>query len=368
MKKIFPIIAIILSVAITTTSCGNKKPQTTAPPAFKVLTLDTCSAVVYNEYSTIIQSNTMVEIRPKITGYVKSIAKQEGTTVKKGDLIVKIDDSDYQQDVNAAYAAMEAAAANQSNVELEIVKLTPLVEKGIISNFELETAQSNLKAAKAQYEQAKAKYENAQITLSYTNITSPTDGVLGRIYIREGSLLSPSAADAITTVSSDGDVAAYFSFDEKKLTPLRRKAMEEGSYKPQRKDNIELILPDGSQYKYKGALASATGIIDRNTGSIQLKVIFPNPDLAILSGSSGILRFPFTYHGCIVIPQSATYELQDKIIVYTLTPENTVSRKTVSVEGVSGNNYVVTGIEPGTKIVTEGINRLKEGMVITPKS
>ena len=367
MKKQLILLALMTLAVASISSCGNKAPQVVPAPEFNVMTLDTTSAVVYNDYSTIIQSNTMVEIRPKISGYIKSIAKEEGTPVKKGELIIKIDDADYQQDVNACYASMEAAAASQSNAELEVVKLTPLVEKGIISQFELETAKSDLKAAQAQYNQAKAQYENAKITLGYTNITSPVDGVLGRIYVREGSLVSPSAQDELTTVSSYGDVAAYFSFDEKKLTPLRKKAIDEGKYTPETKNNVELILPDGSEYKYKGTLTSATGIIDRNTGSIQLKVLFPNPDLTILSGSSGILRFPYTHKGCIVIPQSATYELQDKIMVFVLGEDNTVSRKSIVVEGKSGNNYVVSNIEPGTKIVAQGINKLKEGMTITPK-
>ncbi|MBQ1279965.1 MAG: efflux RND transporter periplasmic adaptor subunit [Bacteroidales bacterium] len=362
------LLLIIAGATICISSCRNKQEQIQPAPAFNVITLDTTSAVVYNDYSTIIQSNTIVEIRPKVSGYIKTIAKQEGTPVKKGDLIIKIDDADYQQDVNAAFASMEAAAANKSNAELEVVKLSPLVEKGIISQFELETAKSDLKAAAAQYDQAKAQYENSKITLGYTNITSPVDGVLGRIYVREGSLVSPSAQDALTTVSSDGDVAAYFSYDEKKLTPLRRKAMEDGNYKPEMKNNVELLLPDGSEYKYKGKLTSATGIIDRNTGSIQLKVLFPNPELTILSGSSGILKFPYTYKGCIVIPQSATYELQDKVMVFVVNEDNTVSRKSISIEGKSGNNYVVSNLTPGTKIVSEGINKLKEGMAITPKN
>lgn len=357
-----------MAAMLILSSCGNKAPVQVTPPSFKTTTLDTTSAIVYNEYSTIIQSNTMVEIRPKVSGYIKAILKQEGSTIKKGEVILKIDDSDYQQSVNAAFAQMESALAQQSNAQLEVSKLTPLVDKGIISRFELETAESNLKAAKARYDQAKANYKNAQITLGYTEITSPVDGVLGRIYVREGSLLSPTASDPITTVSSDGDVAAYFSFNEKLLAPARRAAMESGKYRPELKKSVELILPDGTMYKYKGVLESATGIIDRTTGSIQLKVLFPNPDLEILSGSSGILRFPFTYHGCITIPQSATYEMQDKIMIFTVNQDNSVTRKVIDVEGTTGTDYVVSNIEPGTRIVTEGITKLKEGMIITPKN
>ncbi len=348
-------------------ACGGKKKVTEAPPQYTVISLDTSSAVVYTEYSAVLQSNTVVEIRPKISGYLAKIEKPEGSSVKKGDVIFRVDDADYRQNVNAAKAAMQSAKANEDNKSLEVRKLTPLVESNIISPFELETAKSNLEAAKAQYNQCKAQYENSLITLGYTKITSPVDGVLGRIYVREGSLISSSAQDALTTVSSYGDVLGYFSFDEKKLAPIRKKMMKEKVYSPQNENTVELVLADGSIYEYKGTLESASGIIDRTTGSIQLKVIFPNPDMSILTGSSGVLRFPITYHGCIVIPQSATYELQDKIMIFVVNQDNTISRKTITIEGISDSNYVVYNLERGLRIVTEGVDKLKEGMTITPK-
>ena len=360
-------ISLLTIPLILLASCGNKKTAAEKIPEYNVMTLDTCTAVTYTEYSTIIQSNTVVEIRPKVSGYISRIAKEEGSRVKKGDLIFKIDDADYRQQVKAAEAAMRAAKATEDNVALEIRKLTPLVEKGIISSFELETAKSNLEAAKANFEQAKANYNNTLITLQYTQITSSVNGVLGRIYVREGSLISPSMQEPLTTVSSEGDVSAYFSFDEKKLTPAREKNIQTGAFNSPENAKIELMLPDGSIYRHKGRLASASGIIDRTTGSIQIKVIFPNPDFEILTGYSGVLRFPMEFKGCIVIPQSATYELQDKTMIFIVKDDNTVYRKSINVEGVSGNNYVVTNIPRGTKIVTEGIDMLKDGMKISPK-
>ncbi len=358
---------IFLLMLCITVSCKNKKVDSDSIPEYKVMTLDTTNTIVYSEYSAVIQSNKTIDIRSKVTGYLLKSAKEEGTQVKKGDLIFKIDDSDYRQKVNSSQAAMQSAQSDKDNSSLEVRKLTPLVEKGIISPYELETAKSNLEAANARFQQAKAEYENSLITLGYTEIRSPVEGVLGRIHISEGSLVSSNSTDALTTISSSGNIFAYFSFDEKKLSPIRKNELHSGLYKNEKKPVIELVLADGSLYDYKGWLVSASGLIDRTTGSIQLKVEFPNPNFSILSGSSGVLRFPANYKGCIQIPQSASYEMQDKVMVFVVNEDNTVSKKSVVVEGISGNNYVISGIKQGTKIVIEGVDKLKEGMKITPR-
>ena len=165
-----------------------------------------------------------------------------------------------------------------------------------------------------------------------------------------------------------GDVAAYFSFDEKNLAPLRRARYNSGEHNPAGKSNIGLLLADGHEYSHKGKMESASGIIDRTTGSIQLKVVFPNPDNEILSGSSGVVRIPATYPGCITVPQNATYELQDKIMIFVVNQDNSVTRKIITVEGTSGKDYVVSsGLQRGDRIVIEGADKLKDGTVITPK-
>lgn len=365
--KLLGIVAFcsILSSAV---SCNSEQTKGKAEtPEYTVLTLDTTTAVAYIEYSTVIQSNTLVEIRPNVSGYLEKIAKNEGESVRKGELIFKIRDADFVASVNAANAAVKSAEAAEANAALEVRKLTPLVEKGITSPFELETAKMNYESAKANLAQAKANYENSLITLGYTEICAPVDGVLGRIYVREGSLVSPSAADALTTVSSFGDISAYFTFDEKNLSSQRHKMMFSDDMASRKKAAVELVLADGSLYQYKGYLERASGIIDRTTGSIQMKAIFPNPYNEVLSGSSGLLRFPLTYKGCIVIPQNATYELQDKTMAYVVNDDNTVTRKVIMIEGVSGQNYVVSNLPRGTRIVVEGVDKLKDGMVIKPK-
>ena len=354
------LIGLLFSI-FSCSSGGNKKEA--VAPAYKVSKLDTTSTTIYNEFSTTIQSVEVVEIRPKISGYIKSIEAEEGRMVKKNESILKIEDEDYREQLNSAKASVKSAIAKVSNCKLEVQKLTPLVQKGIISPYELESAKSNLEASIAGLEQAKALCKTAQVNLGYTNITSPVDGILGRIFVKQGSLISTNNSEPITTVSGEGDILAYFSLDEKKVLKIREHL---NSIEEHIVDNIELILADGSAYKYKGKLSNASGIIDRYTGSIQLKVKFPNPNMEILSGSSGVLRFPQSYNGAILIPQSSTYELQDRIMIYTLSADNRVQSKSIVVEGISGSNYVVSNIAKGETIVIEGVSKLRDGQVISP--
>lgn len=354
-----------MAVFLVSCSQGDDGQKQDAP-AYAVMTLDTLTAFAYDEYSTIIQSNTVVEIRPNVSGYLESIQKNEGESVVKGELLFQIRDAEFRQNVNAADAAVQSARANEAKTALEVSKLEPLVAKGITSNFELQTARINHDAAVAALGQAQANYENALVTLGYTTITSPVDGVLGRIYVREGSLVSPSQADALTTVSSYGDVSAYFSLDEKKFDMVRR-MVSEGSEHNLKKNVIELVMADGSMYRHKGRLELASGIIDRNTGSVQMKAIFPNPDNELFSGSSGLIRIPVSYSGCLVVPQSATYEMQDKTMVYVVNADSTVTRRVAKVEALAIEGYVVSNLPAGTMIVTEGVDKLKDGVRIEPR-
>lgn len=350
-------------------SCGPKKEVQQAPPSYKVVTVDTTSATVYTFYPTVMQSNQVVEIRSKASGFIESIDALEGSLVRKGQLIMRIEDDTYQEALKAANSSVKIAQAQLYNAKLEVQKLTPLVEKGIMSDYALETAISNQEAAEASLEQAQAKYNNAVLDLDYTRITSPVDGILGRIPLRVGSYVGALSTDPLTTVAGKGDVVAYFSLDEAELLRLLEiyrtyPKIREHMYAP----NVDLILSDETIYEHKGAMENASGLIDQNTGSISVKVVFPNPEGRIISGSSAKLRFPAEHHGAVVIPQQATFEIQDKVMVYTVDAKGVVTAKAVTIAGITGTSYVVTdGLQKGDRIVVEGVNRLKDNMVITPQ-
>ncbi|MEG2471575.1 MAG: efflux RND transporter periplasmic adaptor subunit [Bacteroidales bacterium] len=362
LKKIKVASAIVAAFIISISCSQNSNTVEQAAPEFEIKTLDTSNVTAYTEFSTTIQSEDVIDIKPRITGYVDKILKQEGSFVKKGELVLQIADADYREQVNAAKAGVQSATAQLDNSQLEVQKLTPLVEKGIISQFELKTAKSKLEASKALLDQAKAEYENALINLGYTRITSPVNGLLGIISVRVGTLVS-AGGEPITTISGLGNISAYFSIDEKLVLNLRNNV----EYDNTKEGYVELVLANGTTYSHKGKLISASGIIDRTTGSIQMKVIFPNPETEVLSGSSGVLRFKTNYIGVISIPKSATYELQDKVMAYAVNNDNTVKSVSLNIVGKTDNEYVVDNLNIGDKIVTAGVTKLRDGQTITPK-
>ncbi len=355
---IIPLLASLLAV-----SCMTKSREAVKAPEYRVLTLDTTTMVIYNEYPAMIVSDAIIDVKPKITGYVVGKYIKSGDIVKKGQLLFKIDDTEYRQQLNAAKAALEGAKAELSKAELEVHKLTPLVEKGIISPYELEVAKSNLSPAQAAVAQAEATYKIAQLNLGYTEIHAPREGIIGFTHISVGELATPN--NNVVEIAIDGLSDACFSFDEKKLTAAARKQYQKSKSAPIA--NLELELPDGSIYPHKGILKHATGRVDPTTGSLILYGQFENKNYELLDGTSGIIRIPIEYKGCITVPQNATYELQDRTMVFVMASDSTVTRKSLKIEGTSNDCYIVNNLERGTIIVTEGVDRLRDGMKITPK-
>ena len=333
-------------------SCNSEKGSNAPSNAgtYKVETVSRADATVYTLFPVQIQSENDVEIYPRATGYIRKIYVKEGDNVTKGSPILQIDDSEYIQAVNATKAAYD-------NAQLEVTKLKPLVEKDIISPLQLKTAESNAQAALA-------AYENAKINLSYTLISSPVSGVIGRITLREGSLLTAGIATPITTVASTGNVFAYFSFDEKALLQLADADGTRATLK-QTVDNlpqVELALSTGQIYEHKGKVELGSSLIDPTTGSLQMKGIFPNPEAVLHSGSTGTLRIPAIYKNAIVIPQKATYDIQDKKMTFTVDADNIVHATNIKVLNNTSDSYIIDwGLNEGDRIVTDGVGKIKDG-------
>ena len=354
MKKLNLLPGLLGSVIVLNTflfeSCNGKKGQIEqrSPAKYKVETVSRADATVYTLFPVQIQSQDAIEIYPRATGYIQKIYVQEGDNVKKGDPILKIDDADYLQAVKSTKAAYD-------NAQLEVIKLQPLVEKEIISPFQLQTAESNTQAALA-------AYENAKINLGYTLITSPVSGVIGRISLREGSLLTAGIATPITKVASNGDVFAYFSFDEKLLLQF-----SDGVHVPLKQQvaklpPVELALANGQIYDYKGRIELGSSLIDPATGSLQMKGVFPNPETLLHSGSTGTIRIPTIYKNTIIIPQKATYDIQDKKMIFTVDSTNVVHATNIKVLNNTSANFIVdSGLNEGDRIVLDGVGKIKDG-------
>lgn len=364
-----------LALAIAAVSCGGPTPQqgtkSSKPTQYPTMVLGASSAEIHTDFAAELQSAQVVEIRPRVSGYIDKIAVQEGAHVRRGQVLFQINQDDLQEQVNTANAQVDAAKAQVDKAVLEVEKLTPLVEKGIISPFELENAKSNLAAAKAQLNASKSQARNAQISVGYASITSPVDGVVGRIVVRSGTLVSPSTPDALTAVSSDGPISAYFSLDENSVLAMTHHTKSSGMNLRQLVEKLPeatLVLSNGDIYAEKGKVELASGILDINTGSMQLKAIFPNPEGILRTGASAKVRINAPFEDVVLVPQSATFELQDKKMVYLVDSSGKVTSQALNVYGTTGTDYVIqSGVIKGDRIVTEGLDFIHEGDVIAVK-
>ncbi|MEN2412355.1 efflux RND transporter periplasmic adaptor subunit [Flavobacterium mesophilum] len=368
----------ILTAAVILSSCGNKNDKSAqaggAPQVkeYKTLTLQPESATMYSDYPASIQGQQNIEIRPRVEGYIDKIFVDEGAVVKVGQPLFKISAPEYEQQVRTASASIKSAQADVSAAKLAVNKVKPLVEKGIISKYDLESAQYTYESALATLAQANASLVNAKTNLGYTTVTSPVNGVVGSIPFRLGSLVSSNTAEPLTTVSSIGNVYAYFAINEKKLLDFTQSSSP-GSTLAQKIQNmpaVSLLLSDGSPYPEKGRVETVNGLINTETGSVTFRARFANPKSIIRSGSSTTVRIPTDVKGAMIIPQSATYELQDKLFAVVVGKDGKTKSTNINVmENGAGNYYVVTsGLQAGDQIVLEGVATLKDGTEIKAQS
>jgi membrane fusion protein (multidrug efflux system) len=337
---------------------------------FKVLTLSPRKAKVNADFPATIQGQQIIEIRPKIDGYIDRIYVQEGAAVKKGQLLFRISNPQYEQEVITATASIKSAEADVDASKMQIAKVKPLVEKEIISKYELESAQYTLKSKEAALAQAKAALINAQTNAGYTILRSPANGVIGTIPYKVGALVSSTSAEPLTNLSNIGKVYAYYALNEKQL--LQYFSTTPGSTIQEKINNMlpaTLLLADGSVYPEKGKIEMASGMISTETGTATFKAIYENPFGIIRSGASATVQIPTVMDSALVIPQSATYELQDKRLVYILGKDNKVSSIAITANpSDNGQFFIITGgLKPGDIVVLEGLIGLKDNTQIIPK-
>ena len=338
-------------------------------PALPVMTVNISDATVTKFYSALLEGKVNVEIRPQVDGTLEKIYVDEGSFVKRGQPLFKIDDRVYREQYNSALASQHAAEAKLVVARLDEEKLVPLVQNKVISEIQLKTATANTHAAQAALEQAKAATRSAQVNLDYTVIKAPVSGYIGKIPLRLGSLVSKNQNAWLTLLSDVSEVYAYFSMSENDFMLFRQKyAGATIQEKLRQVAPVSLVLSDGTRYTEKGNIGSISGQLDQTTASLRIRAVFPNQHGLLRSGNTGKVVIESLFHNALIVPQAATVELQDKIFVFLLDKGNKVGQHVVTVSGKSGNNYIVSaGLKPGDIIVTAGIDKLKDGMVINPQ-
>ncbi len=346
----------------------KQAPMTMGPGQYAVITVATSDREIPTTYSATIRGRQDIAIYPQVSGTISELCVNEGQKVSKGQILFIIDQVPYKAALRTAEANVEAAEASVATAQLTYDSKKELFAKNVVSQFDLQTAENNLLTAKAQLAQAEAQRVNAANNLSYTVVKAPSNGVVGTLPYRVGALVSASIPEPLTTVSDNSTMYVYFSMTSKQLLELTRRY---GSIDETLKNmpGVQLKLNDGSVYDQSGRVESISGVVDASTGSVQLRAAFPNAGGLLLSGSTGNIIMPNYYKDCIVIPQPATYELQDKIYVYKLV-DGKASSAMIEVEKLSnGQEYIVkSGLTPGEVIVGEGVGLMREGTPIVPKN
>ena len=370
MRKYLIFSAFLVAAAIYLSGCNQAQGTQAAPPpqSLPVLSINSAAATTFQEFSASVEGKTNVEIRPQVSGYLDKIYVEEGAYVSQGQPLFKINDRPYDAQVHNSQANVEAAKANEEKAAIEVRRLTPLVENKVISDVQLKAAQAAYDAAKAQVSQAEAEGNNAGINLGYTLIKAPVSGYIGRIPFKVGALVGKGEAQPLTMVSEIKEVYAYFGMSEndflKFTSRFPGKTIDE---KIKGLPPVELQLADKSIYPYKGRIELMEGQFDRSIGAITFRATFPNAERLLRSGITGKVRIPEANTGLLPVPQTSTYEIQDKIFVFTVGDSNKVVGKQLHIVSKTTDYYLVDkGVQPGDKIVFAGMDRLTDGAVISP--
>lgn len=357
---------IIFVCGLAVAGCKSEAPAM-KETGYEVLTVQPTDRTLMSVYSATIRGRQDIEIFPQVGGFLTKVGVQEGEQVKRGQTLFIIDQVGYQAALQTAEANVAAAEASLATAQLTYDSKQELFRQNVVSSFDLNTAKNTLLAAKAQLAQMKALEVNARNNLSYTVVKSPADGVVGTLPYRVGTLVSSAMPEPLTTVSDNSAMYVYFSMTENQLLNLIR---QYGSKEEALKNMpaIELQLNDKSIYVQKGKIETISGVINRSTGTVSLRAVFSNPAGLLHSGGTGNVLIPTVRNGCFVIPQSATFEIQDKVYVYKVVDGKAQSAP-VSVTRVNGGKeYVVNeGLNEGDVIVNEGVGLLREGTPIQAK-
>lgn len=356
----------LLTVSIAMMSCsGNRQDGQEMPtPNVDFMSISQGATQIESKYPGTIEGSVNVAIKAQVTGYLERIHVNEGDFVSKGQILFTIKGDVYNEQVQNSRAALNAALSAQENAKIELEKIKPLVSGKVVSELQLRTAESNYKSASAQVAQAKAALGSSQINADFTQIKAPVSGYIGRIPNRIGNLVTPADPTPLTTLSEINNVFVYFSLSEADFIAFQRDRKDDAG-----SNTVELILADGSTYNHKGQIEVASGNIDRTTGSIALKAVFPNPEKALRAGGSGKVIIRKTLESSLTIPMSSVKDIQDRYFVYTLADSNKVVMKPIEIDGHSGNSYIIkSGLKSGEKIALNRIDVLREGMVVVPET
>lgn len=365
MKKAFVSVgACFCALLGMLTACTQPAP-TSQESGYKTMTVKKENRLLTNSYSAVVKGRQSVEIRPQVSGTITEICVKEGAKVHKGQVLFVIDQVPYKAALQTALANVKSAEAAVATARLTFDSKEELFKERVVSDFDRQTAQNSLLEAEASLAQAKANETNARNDLSYTVVRSPVDGVAGMSSYRVGALVNSSITTPLLTVSDDEEVYVYFSMTENQMLSLLR---QYGSVDKALAGmpKVSLQLSDGVKYVHEGVIDAISGTIDTGTGAVSLRAVFPNPEGMLRNGSTATLVLPYTKENALVVPQEATFEIQDKVYVYKVNESGKAESAQVTVFPLNnGQEYIVeSGLQEGEVIVAEGAGLIQENTQI----
>ena len=357
---------LIVLAGLSIASCKSRTVEEETSD-YKTLTVKLENRTLMQGYSARLDGQQVVEVRPQVSGLITRICIDEGQKVRKGQVLFVIDQVPYQAALAEATANVKSAEANLATAKLNLESTEVLREKNVVQDYDLNAARNELAVAEAALAQAQAQEMSARNNLSYTEVKSPVDGVASMIAYRVGALVSSSISEPLVTLSDDSNVYAYFSLNESQITSLTEQYGSLDEFM-KRMEDVELQMAGGRMYGEKGHISAVSGIVTTGTGTVILRADFPNDRELLRSGGSATVMVPTTLAQAVVIPQSATYELQNKTFVYKVVNGKAQSAPVTLYRLNNGTEYVVEeGLQPGDVIIAEGAGLVKEGVNVNIK-
>ena len=371
MKNVSLIYWTAISASLALTSCERLKPTAeTSPPEVLVTKVIQREVPIIRQWVGTLNGVQNAQVSARVTGYIQTIAYQQGGYVKKGDLLFEIDPRPFVAALDQAKGELQEAQATLLQVELDAKRAKELFDRKVISEQEYTDKTQIYQTKLAAVTAAQAAVQADQLNLYYTKVVSPLDGIAGKEQAQIGDLVGTSAGTVLTTVSQIDPIWCYFPISEQRYweyaEPLTRMMMVP---EEKREERVELILPDGSVYKHKGKFVYVDRAVDQKTGTIQIAVSFPNPELTLRPGQyvtarAEVDRIP----NALLIPRQAVSELQGSDQVAIVNPDGKAEIRAVTLGEIYGQMVVVKeGLKAGDKVIVEGFQIVRQAMPVTAK-
>ncbi len=352
------------STIIILAGCGAQKSEKkpVGPAEIPVTSLEPVDTILSQYYVADIQAMRNVEVRCRVQGFLEQIYVDEGQEVKKGQLLFRINPGEFRIALQKAESGVASARAQARVAEVELERIRAMVEKRVIAASEAQLAEAKLNVARAEVDNMIAVRAEAEARLAYTAVHAPFDGLIDRIPMKTGSLVTDGSL--LTTISDDHDMYAYFNVSENEF--LKQGEKKSGSLSPN--SMAALVLSNGLPYKYPGQIQMHEGEFNDNTGSIAFRAKFPNPDKTLKHGASGQVHLTTPLNQVILVPQKSVFEIQDKSYVFVVNKDSTLKMRAFQPQTRIAEYYVVqTGLQAGDLIVYEGVQNVSDGARISPR-